>query len=398
MLPILSLCAPYTAAVRSPRTRECRRCAPRTRAFNRRIFCGTMHRIPVSHGKIRLVPGTARQHRARQRTAIDHVVGGPRRLADNGQAMLAHTPTATELPPPLAGWCREVLGPYTVASTHSQAHRESQVWRLVTGDEAVYLKAHRRYAKWAMEVHAYEQWAPALGDQAPRLIATREDPFQAILTTALPGAPLERAALPAGREFSAWHAAGAALARLHSLPANQWFGSPARNGQPQATLPEDDPIALVGTSLEYRLTRGVTGGLLDTHEIAVVQRALDAVEVFAGERPTPCHGDYLPRNWIVDAAGMWRGMIDFEHARWDLRMNDLGYWWDRNFSERSDLAAAFLAGYGGSLDEREHTQLYVIRVLCAVGRVIWGHERGDVATRELGHTTLERLVLEKRSE
>lgn len=303
-----------------------------------------------------------------------------------------HLADRTNLPLWLADWCHDILGAYMVVSTHTQIHQESQVWRLRTSNGLVYLKAHRRVEKWGLEVHAYEQWASALGDAVPRLIAVRDEPQCAILTTALSGTPLAQMSLTAEQVQAAYQAAGVTLARLHRLPTGQWFGAPRRNGQPQATLPEDDAVALIGTSLEYRLTRGVRQELLGNNEIALIKWALDTVEVFEGEQPTPCHGDYLPYNWIVDAAGQWQGLIDFEHARWDIRLTDLGIWWDRLFAKHPDHATAFLTGYGGCLSEREQTQLYLIRILCGVGNIIWGYEHGDPAAQALGHTQLGGLV------
>ena len=295
------------------------------------------------------------------------------------------------MPDPLAGWCRAALGRFAVVSAHGHAHGESAIWRLSAAGKFVYLKAYRRVAKWDMEAHAYERWTAALAGQAPRLIAVLEPPVPAVLISELPGIPLDQTALPTTLEQAAWRAAGAALARWHALPRGAWFGPPRRDGSPGAAPPETDPVALVASSLEDWLARAVANALLTAKEIETARRALAHADLFANETPVACHGDYRPRNWLVGPDGAWVGAIDFEHARWDLKANDLGYWWDRGgWSERFDLRAAFLAGYG-RLTRRERQQLRVARILGALGRINWGQASGDRVTRASGHKALKRL-------
>jgi Ser/Thr protein kinase RdoA (MazF antagonist) len=297
----------------------------------------------------------------------------------------------TELPFVLTDWCRTVLGKFTVLSTKSQEHSESAVWQLATEQEIIYLKAYQRLAKWGMEVHAYENWVSALEGQSPRSLAVLEEPIPAILLTELTGVTMDRLTLATEQEQAVWQAAGATLARLHALPSGQWFGIPSRDGSPLSEFPETKPVLLMRTSLEYWFFRGLHTQILTPKEIKTVERALERVDIFADERSIACHGDYQPRNWIVGMDGIWCGVIDFEHARWDLKMSDLGYWWDRGPRERPDLKGAFLQGYG-ELNERESEQLNVIRILGATGRIIWGREYGDDSTEQLGHEVLEQLA------
>ncbi len=283
-------------------------------------------------------------------------------------------------------------------SAHGHAHGESAIWRLSAAGKFVYLKAYRRVAKWDMEAHAYERWTVALAGQAPRLIAVLEPPVPAVLIAELPGIPLDQTALPTTLEQAAWRAAGAALARWHALPRGAWFGPPRRDGSPAVAPPETDPVALVASSLEDWLARAVAGNLLGPTEIETARRALAAsASLFAGETPAACHGDYRPRNWLVGPDGEWRGVIDFEHARWDLKASDLGYWWDRGgWSERPDLRAAFLAGYG-RLTRRERQQIRVVRILGALGRINWGQASGDWRTLERGRKVLRQLASRRYS-
>lgn len=301
--------------------------------------------------------------------------------------------TEIEFPLPLANWCRAVLGNFTILANHSQPHSESQIWQLIANDQRLYLKVHHRPAKWGMEVHAYEQWVPAaFGYQAPQLIAASESPLWAILLTELAGMPMDRCTLSTEQEQEAWQAAGVTLAQLHALPPGQWFGLPWRDGSSKEEFQETDPEEMMYISLEYGLARANNMGLLSPEESTTMHQALEWTDAFAGDRPTPCHGDYQPRNWLVSTDGIWRGVIDFEHARWDLRMNDLGYWWDQGFHNRPDLEAAFLQGYKRPLDDRDYAQLYVIRALSGLRRIMWGHQHHDEATEQLGRCVLNHLL------
>jgi len=302
------------------------------------------------------------------------------------------TPEAT-LPATLADWCGAMLGRYAVQTRQQRPWTGARLWRLSTADHgSVYLKVPARSERWANEVHAYEHWAPSLGDEAPRLIAVHEAPPHAMLLTELSGLAMNRAVLSKTQQLAAWQAAGAALARLHALPVGRWFGVAWRDGKPQAMPPASDPVRLIGSTLESWLVRAVEQDLLDNREIATARRALHQVEIFAGEHPVPCHGDYRPRNWFVTPAGEWSGVLDFEHARWDIRLHDIGLWWDYHGWEQPDLAQAFFAGYGRALGELDRAQLKVIRLIAALSRVVSGNARQAYATERLGRRVLACLA------
>jgi len=70
----------------------------------------------------------------------------------------------------------------------------------------------------------------------------------------------------------------------------------------------------------------------------------DLTEV--GPQPAvPCHLDFTPRNLLYSAEGAV-GVIDFEHARYDLAARDLVRLSDRVWRDRPDLQDAFLVHYG----------------------------------------------------
>jgi hypothetical protein len=93
-------------------------------------------------------------------------------------------------------WCASVLGPVQVMSDHSKAHggHESSTHRIHVSTGYCYLKLHRTPAHWNNEVHAYERWAGAFGDFAPRLLAVRDEepPPRSGLSGARPARPWSR--------------------------------------------------------------------------------------------------------------------------------------------------------------------------------------------------------------
>jgi Ser/Thr protein kinase RdoA (MazF antagonist) len=298
---------------------------------------------------------------------------------------------ALALPDRLAEWVRAQLGDCRVHSWHGRAGSDTSTWRLWSQRRFLYLKAHQRWAKWNMEVHAYERWAHVLSGQVPQLVAASEPADAAILLTEIPGIPVEGVALPAERESAVWFRAGAALACLHALPHGTWFGPPSRDGSPLATVGETGPVAMIDSTLAGWHAQTMANELLTMKESAIVRGAMANTSVFEGEKPIASHGDYRPRNWLVAPGGTWCGVIDFEHARWDLQIADLGNWWDSGrWLERPQLRADFLAGYG-PLSERQREQLRIVRVAGALARIRIGHLRGDPAARDLGHRALESL-------
>jgi len=302
---------------------------------------------------------------------------------------------------PLRAWCESVVGPFLVLSEHGHTHGEAQVWRLRACGKTVYLKIHRQAGKWAGEVHAYEcGWASCFGDHAPHLLAARAEEPRAVLLTELPGAPMEQVTLSPQQEIAAWKAAGRALAPLHTL-TNDWFGACRCDGSPQQGTPPTSPVRFVLTSIEDGIQRCLRAGVLSCDEEAFARACLAAgVDAFAGEKAVPCHRDYGPRNWIVTRDdGVWRGVIDFEHARWDVRARELCRWWDREFLGRPNLVDAFFAGYSSGERPRDTllAQIQTMRLINALGGISWSVEHDDIPFLALNRATLTRLRQEHKA-
>lgn len=275
----------------------------------------------------------------------------------------------------LPAWCASVLGPVEVVSDQSRAHPgdRASTCRLRTPGGDYYVKLHRDLAHWNQEAHGYEQWASSFGEFAPRLIAMRDEAPLAVLVSALPGTILEEVQLEASQEQAVWRAAGQALVALHELAEGAYFGPCRRDGSP-ATTPIYEAREYVSTELDSWVERGSRAGCLSDNELAIVRTARGLIPAFAGERPTPCHRDYCPANWVVTGAGVWAGVIDFEFAYWDVRVADFTRYPSWEWVNRPDLVEAFFEGYRRSFTAEEEQQYLVAQVQYALGALVWGRE------------------------
>ncbi|NSW52866.1 MAG: aminoglycoside phosphotransferase family protein [Anaerolineae bacterium] len=274
-------------------------------------------------------------------------------------------------------WCESILGPVALLSDQSREHAglRAGTYHLRGCDGLYYLKVHRDRSHWEHEVHAYERWAPVLHGFAPRLEAVRTDEPLALIITELPGTVMEDAILSLPHRVQAWHDAGQALAQLHTCVAGSFFGGCRRDGSP-LDAPVTDAVSHLQGAFDDWLTRGQRLGCLEEREFTFISDVIEMLPVFAGEIPAPCHYDYCPPNWLVDEQGCWRGVIDFEFSRWDVRAADFSRFPDWDWIEHPELLDAMIAGYGCRRDHRFEQQLYVSLVLYALAAIVWGMEVG----------------------
>jgi len=261
---------------------------------------------------------------------------------------------------------------------------------LRTASGCCYLKTHRSRSYWEAELHAYERWTSAFGDFAPRLLAVRDEEPRALIVSELPGRALEQAQLPASQQRAVWRAAGQALVALHDLAVGEYFGPSRRDGTPGAS-PTCDAREHVSTCLEDELDRGVRAGCLNDKEVAIVRAARGLISAFEGERPAPCHRDYCPANWLVTDDGVWAGVIDFEFARWDVRVTDFARYPDWEWMDRPDLVQAFVDGYGRPFTPEQQRQCLVARVQYALTAIVWGNSNSYHGFEEEGRRALKHL-------
>ncbi len=223
--------------------------------------------------------------------------------------------------------CRRHIDPRAEPVTSHAGHDQTSVLRAATRDGKVIVKIHRSRERHDRERDAYHRWVPALGERAPRLLAEISDP-PAIIVTALPGAPVTELALPPETEWDVFGQAGALLAAWH------------RAGPPRET---PDMTAWLAARGEQWLALAET--ILPAARRSDIRAHLRALAGLGPLPAVPCHLDFTPRNLLYDTErGV--GVIDFEHARYDLAARDLVRLAERVWRDRPDLETAFLTHYG----------------------------------------------------
>jgi len=341
----------------------------------RRIQC-TMPSVARQHGVVSYVSLPPYQWRTRS-VGIILLLGG------------APVPEQTDQ---LLEWCQSAIGPCEFASDQTRAHPGERVGThlLRTPDGPCFLKTHKELAGWELEVHGYERWARAFGDQAPKLLAVRDVEPLGIIISEVSGRILEEMSLPPDTEREVWRDAGRALAPLHRLEVGECFGPCHRDGS-CVGQPITDAIEYVTSELTSWTERGQRDRVLTSAELATIQAAHRLAPAFAGEHATPCHRDYCDANWIIDADNRWAGVIDFEFAYWDVRAADFTRYAQWEWLERPDLVDAFFEGYGEPLEGKLLQQVLVGHVQYALSAVVWGSDYGYFGFAREGHQSFERL-------
>jgi tRNA A-37 threonylcarbamoyl transferase component Bud32 len=218
----------------------------------------------------------------------------------------------------------------------------------------------------ARELRAHEAWlepwvrtghAPALvfGDAEAKLLVTRY----------LPGTLVE--GTPAQDDPEIYRQAGELLARFHG----------------QLTVHDD--------AWNDRLRTRVERFLAQEHRIdpEIARRVRREIDNWTGGAVdlVPTHGDWQPRNWLVDDGTV--RVIDFGRA--DLRPRDEDFLRlaRQDFARDTRLEKAFLDTYGD--DPREPDAWRRARVAEAVATAVWAYGVGDTAFERSGHRQLEVL-------
>ena len=292
----------------------------------------------------------------------------------------------------LLAWCRQALGPVEPADDYRKSHPGAPVvtQRLRLGARDCFLKTHRHPQFWEAEVHAYENWATAFGRSAPELLAVRDEAPRAIVVSALPGTVAQDLSLTLQQERALWRDAGQALAPLHELAVGEFFGPCHRDGTPAG-----DAIIVarqfIVAQLQQAADRGRRLGYLGKREWDIVQAGIGLSAAFEGETPLPCHRDYCPANWLVDGNGVWRGVVDFEFAQWDVRAADFARFPNWEWIDRPDLVAAFFEGYG-ALTPMQEQQRLVALVRYALTAIVWGADNAYHGFADEGRVALRHLA------
>jgi len=227
----------------------------------------------------------------------------------------------------LLGLCRRHLDPHAEPITHLASYEHTTVLRAATRHGEAIIKIHRDRDRHTRERNAYQLWAPALAELAPRLLVKINDP-PALIITALPGAPLAELTLPPQTERDAYRQAGAILATWHT-----------------AQPPRDIPTMTAWLADRGEQWLQLATPILPATKRAEIRAHLRELTTLGPLPAVPCHLDFTPRN-LIHAPDGTVSVIDFEHARYDLPARDLVRLSSRIWHHRPDLEHAFLTTYG----------------------------------------------------
>ena len=290
-------------------------------------------------------------------------------------------------------WVQSEIGIASVRSRFEHGHAYSKLWRLEVQGQMVWLKMHGQERKWAGEVHALTKWASELG-LAPIVLGFRRDPF-AILLSEVPGQDAEQIELELSSQERMWGQAGEWLARLHSR-TNDWLGEVNIDGSATGA-PSDDPVSFVWSVVERRLSEAVPLNLFDAQERSfIVDSYHEWFPSLEGEIPVAIHRDFTPRNWLVERNGNLSGIIDFEHARWDVKAGDLNRTPDHEFLNNPRLRDAFFEAYGKP-NSRLEAQIQALRLVQSVSAIVWGVLVGETEYSVRNRVALHRMMTEQPS-
>ncbi|WP_022917790.1 phosphotransferase [Ruania albidiflava] len=202
------------------------------------------------------------------------------------------------------------------------------------------------------EIHAHLHWLSpwtATG-HAPQLLH-RDREAKLLVTRYLPGVLVQ--GHPAEDRADTYAQAGALLASFH--------------GQHRSVDPGHEDAQ----------NRRTLAWLAGEHRIPDAETA--RLQKLIASWPTPpatlvpTHGDWQPRNWLIDDGTV--RVIDFGRAALREPMTDLARLAARQFRDRPDLEAAFFSGYGP--DPREVHAWRRVQLREAVGTAVWAYQVGD---------------------
>lgn len=153
-----------------------------------------------------------------------------------------------------------------------------------------------------------------------------------------------------------------------------------------------DQVARVDDEYEFRVTQRALDWLDQPHRIALSVEA-EARRILAAYHPAPItvvptHGDWHPRNWLVDGDRV--RVIDFGRFAFRPAATDLCRMAMKQWHSEPTLEAAFFAGYG--TDPRDGVVWRMDLLREAVGTACWAYQVGDTDFEAHGHRLLDAAV------
>lgn len=287
----------------------------------------------------------------------------------------------TTPPPVLIAWAGRALGARPAVKDVSHPRENSRVWRLdLPRARRFYPKIPPEAVMYERETLALRSAAPALGSGgAPRLRASSAEDL-ALLRTAVPGQPLKHLELSPVEEAHAHRHDGALLARLHAASD---LSGPRRAEAAQA-------LQAAADGAEGHLA--AAGDRLTAPEQKLVRQLAEELRALPPLPLAYIHGDAWHLNLMWSTVRHRAGWIDFERSRAATAVQDFVLMACSTWTDRPDLRAACLQGYGRNLTVEEQHALTCLASIDAVSCLVWGPKLDDPRVTARGRRTLDRLM------
>ena len=263
----------------------------------------------------------------------------------------------------LDGW----LGEWTVTADLSWPLQETTVLRVAAGGDALVVKAHGHHVP--REIVAHRHYDGRLDALLPTLVHADAE-AELLVTRWLPGELVD--GTRAARAPATFRKAGAALRRiLEPLDVSDGWME-ARRGAALRSLEEASAGRLVPEDALRSLAARLGG---------IRSRPV---------RLWMTHGDYQPRNWLLDGDAL--RVIDLGRAAPRPWTSDLTRMRFKDFVSRPDLEHALLDGLGlePTADELDAQRLEDVSE--AIGTVVWAHGIGDGDFEDHGRRMIDRVL------
>ncbi len=218
---------------------------------------------------------------------------------------------------------------------------------------------------------------PQLTPLTPRLTAYDKASY-ALIVSAVPGVLAQELVLTVAQELELYRQAGNFLRAFHELP-----------------LKDDDKLTLdEAFAMRFEAWKPRFAPLLKPAKVDWVKGKLtEAMPLLRQLQRVPTHRDYSSRNWLLDLRkGIKLWVIDFEHSRPDLCLNDFVRLWSEVWSQRPDLHEAFFDGCGQDLSADEEELLATCAAIDALITVAWAYEHNDAEFERQARVLLSRLA------
>jgi len=128
---------------------------------------------------------------------------------------------------------------------------------------------------------------------------------------------------------------------------------------------------------------------IDSRLASAARRALEAAPD-ACVTVVPTHGDWQPRNWLIDDGTI--RVIDFGRFAFRTPSTDLTRLAGQQWRGRPELESAFFDAYGPDPRESEPERWLLDRIREAVGTACWAFQVGDESFEAHGHRMLTELL------